>query len=79
MPVVHSNPRMRGGMVPSAPRGGKLVKVSLKPGVCILMHEAEARAKGLLPPIGSGATPGETKKSPQVANKKRGVSANKAG
>jgi len=66
MPVVHSKIT-----VPSAPRGGKLVKVPLKPGVSIMMYEAEARAKGLLPP--------EEKKGQQAANKKRGVSPNKAG
>ena len=44
MPVVHSKIT-----VPSAPRGRKLVKVPLKPGVSIMMYEAEARAKGLLP------------------------------
>ena len=67
MPVVHSKIT-----IPSAPRGGKLVKVPLKrPGVSIMMYEAEARAKGLLPP--------EEKKGTQAANKKRGVSPNKAG
>lgn len=65
MPVVHSK------IITNAPRGGRLVKIPLRPGVCILMYEAEARAKGLLTL--------EEKKEPRAANKKHGVSANKAG
>lgn len=65
MPVVQSRVT-----IPNAPRKGKLVRVLLKPGVYIQMYEAEARAGGLLPP--------EEKKRAQVANKKRGVSDNKA-
>lgn len=52
--------------VPPANREGKLVVVPLKPGVGIKLHEGEARAAGLLPPLVA-----ETKKREPVSNKKR--------
>lgn len=36
---------------PVAQATGKLVKIPLRRGVSVLMYEAEARARGLLPPL----------------------------
>jgi hypothetical protein len=51
--------------IPMAARSGKLVKVLLRPGVYIQLYEADARARGLLPPDAN------TKKRVVPANKKR--------
>ena len=55
--------------IPSAPSGGKLVKVQIKQGLYIRMYEAQARAQGLLPPA-EGTSAGPKKREP-VSNKKR--------
>jgi len=58
MPVIRSQ-------MPVAKRSGKLVKVPIKPGVCVKMHEDDARAQGLLP------EDPKPKRRRSAANKKR--------